>query len=251
MEGFKSLEEIAERPASASSGKRVLGKKMNEARSKTRELEAKLKNIENKIKHLNFEQVKSNRDSQLVEKQTTEISQVRDKHSRLKQEIVEWKISSDQAVDARRRELSRLRKEREASIKAAKNSVQAQNRIASLKIKAQRRNNEDFINRYKSAVEDERKDQAQKMNKSQHIAQHKKKAGDRNCLVEKEQEYTMKLQKELKIHEDLLRKIESLTKTQESISQIMTSEENKTLYSNCAILSERSPDKNDNFTSIA
>ena len=111
--------------------------------------------------------------------------------------------------------------------------------------------NEHFINRYKSTIEDERKDQAQKLNNSQIIAKHKNKVNNRNCLFEKEKEYSIKLQKELKIHEELLKKIGSLTKTQESISQIMTSEENKTLYSNCAVLSERSPDKNDNFTSIS
>jgi hypothetical protein len=186
MEGFRSLEEIVERPQSAFSGKRVLGKKMNEARCKTRELEAKLKTIENKINHLNLEQAKCSKDSHLVNQKTNELNQVRDQHSKLKQELVEWKISSDQAVNAKRRELSRLRKEREASIKSAKQSVQVQNRVACLKVKAQSKNNEAFINRYKITVENILKDQAQKMNKSQQIVRHTRNATNQNFLIEKD-----------------------------------------------------------------
>ena len=250
MEGFKSLEEIIERPQSAFSGKRVLGKKMNEARCKTRELEAKLKTIENKINHLNLEQAKHNKVSQISSQKNNVLSQVKDQHAKLKQEIIEWKISSDQAVNAKKRELSRLREERKASIESAKKSVKDQNRDACFKVKLQSRNNEAFINRYKIAVEDILKDQAQKMNKSQQIVKHTRNGTNQNCLIEKEQEYSLKLQKELNTHEELLKKIEGLAKTQESISQMMSSEENKTLYSHCAVLSERSPEKDDNITSI-
>ena len=88
------------------------------------------------------------------------------------------------------------------------------------------------------------------MNKSLQIVRHTRNATNQNFLIEKEQEYSSKLQKELSNHEELIKKIESLAKTQESISQMMTSEENKTLYSNCAVLSERSPEKDDNITSI-
>jgi chromosome segregation ATPase len=249
MESFKSLEEIVERPESSLSEKHVLGRKMFEARNKTRELETQLKKIENRIKHLHQEQDKGSKNSKIVDTKQSNLTSVKEAHWKLKQDLVEWKVSTDQAIDAKRRELTRIRKQREASILGAKTEIQSKNRISSLKVKAQSKANHAFIQRYKETVSDIIRDQAQKMNKSNQFVKHSKKIENLHNLNENEKNYNVKLQNELQNHEKLIKMIESLTKTQESISQMM-SQESKALYSNCAVLSERSPEKDENIPSI-
>lgn len=249
MEAYNSLEEIAERPESAYSEKKVLGKKMFQARNRTKELENKLKQVENRIKHLNMEQDRSQKTSKFMAKNDSKLTSVQEAHQKLKQELIDWRLTTDQAIIQKRRETSQLRKSRKESLKLAKEEIVSKNRMSSLCVKANREANLAYIEKYNTTVSSILKNHAKNLAKNIKLIKHTRSATTQQNLNQQEQDYLIKLENEKRQQEEILKKIELLSKTEENLSTKMLNEE-KNSYLTCALFSEKSIEKEDNITSI-
>lgn len=245
--GMENVPEVQseDRPGSSVKESQVKGRRMWESRMKRKELESQLKIIENRIKHMNQEQQKIIKVTKLIEKKTNDINSIREKEEKFKQEKIEWKVNKEQEITFRRSSLNHSRSKMKENIKEAKNNIINKNRVSSLCIKAQKKANETFMKRVKEKEQKFRKIQASSILQNSLSKKHYRSLSSKLSIEKKESEYSQKLRKEIEMQEQLIKKIEEMTKIEQTCKlNLLKTESNiedtRLYHSVCGLFADKS-----------